>query len=138
MKIERTKTQHVHALIASITIIFFLIPYCYSSTHDTTRIAMDGNWDINSNGTPTDRSLPTIPITAYLIDYYINIQNEKPDCDITVNIINSTTGDVVYQQAVTKAATSNMMIPITNLPSGEYILELIGPSTRHLEGIFSK
>lgn len=138
MDISKTKRQQVHVLMVSIAICFLFIPNCYSSLHNGTSIDMNGNWPSDADNIEADRALPTIPITAYLIDYYINIQNEKPDCDITVNIINSTTGDIAYQQVVPKAATANMMIPITNLPSGEYILELTGPSTRHLEGIFSK
>lgn len=138
MKICRTKTHHVHALMASIAIFFFFIPNCYSSIHEITSITMDGKWDINPDGNIVERSLPTIPITAYLLDKYINIQNEKPDCDITINIINCTTGDIVYQQTVSEAATSNMLIPTNNLISGEYILELTGPGAKHLEGYFSK
>lgn len=138
MKPYRTKPHHVHALIASIAIFFLLIPNCYSSIHEATPIVIEGKWDTNSNEDLIGRSLPTVPITAFLLDSYINIQNEKSDCDITINIINCTTGDIVYQQTVSEAATSNMLIPTNNLISGEYILELTGPGAKHLEGYFSK
>ena len=137
MKTKRTKTQFVNALMVSIAICFSFIPNCFSSIHETTQIVLDGKWEAK-NEDYADRSLPSIPITAYLSNNYINIENEKPDCDITINIINCTTGDIVYQQTISQAATSNILIPINNLISGEYILELTGSSTRHLEGIFSK
>lgn len=138
MKTKRTKTLFVNALMVSIVICFLFIPNCFSSIHETTEITLDGKWDTKSNDDLIERSLPIIPITAYLSDNYINIENEKPDCDITINIINCTTGDIVYRQTISKAATFSILIPINNLISGEYILELTGSSTRHLEGIFSK
>lgn len=133
MNTKKTTEQHVRAFVASIAICFLFIPSSFSSIYETTKIEVDGNWHSSSI-----RSLPTHPITAYLIGNYIQIMNEKPDCDITVSIINGTTGDIVYQQTVPQAATSNMMISVTDLASGEYILELTGPNTRHLEGSFIK
>lgn len=134
MNAKRTTAQHVRALLVSIAICFLFIPSSYSSIYGVTQIRVQGDWP----STAVDRSLPTHPITAYLIDNYIQIMNESPDCDITVSIINSATGDIVYQQTVPEAATPNMMISVTDLTSGEYILELTGPNTRHLEGSFIK
>lgn len=134
MNTKKTTEQHVRAFVASIAICFLFIPSSFSSIYETTKIEVDGNWHRHG----IQRSLPTHPITAYLIGNYIQIMNEKPDCDITVSIINGSTGDIVYQQAVPEAATPNMMISVTDLTSGEYILELTGPDTRHLEGSFIK
>lgn len=134
MNTKKTTVQYVRTFVVSIVICFLFIPISYSSIYDTSVIVVKGNWPSSAAG----RSLSTHPITAYLIDNYIQIMNEKPDCDITVSIINSTTGDIVYQQTIPEVATSNMMISVTNLASGEYILELTGPNTRHLEGSFIK
>lgn len=134
MNTKKTTVQYVRTFVVSIVICFLFIPISYSSIYDTSVIVVKGNWPSSAAG----RSLPTHPITAYLIDNYIQIMNEKPDCDITVSIINSATGDIVYQQTVPEAATPNMMISVTDLTSGEYILELTGPNTRHLEGSFIK
>lgn len=138
MNTKRTTEQHLHVLMVSIVICISFIPSSYSSTCIGAAIDLGGRWPSKGNTSDTDRSLPTHPITAYLIGNYIQIMNEKPDCDITVSIINGTTGDIVYQQTVPQAATSNMMISVTDLASGEYILELTGPNTRHLEGSFIK
>lgn len=140
MNTKKTTAQQVralHVLLVSITICFLFIPNSYSSIYKAVEIKVGGNWS-KGNANEMERSLPTHPITAYLIGNYIQIMNEKPDCDITVSIINGTTGDIVYQQTVPQAATSNMMISVTDLASGEYLLELTGPDTRHLEGSFIK
>lgn len=134
MNSKKKTAQHVCALLVSIVICFLFIPSSYASIYEATQIKIKGEW----NTSEMERSLSTHPISAYLIGNYIQIMNEKPDCDITVSIINSTTGDIVYQQTVPEAATSNMMISVTDLASGEYILELTGPNTRHLEGSFIK
>lgn len=138
MKTKRAKTQFVRILVASIAIYVLFIPNCHSSTYENPLIKLDGKWDIESNEQPTERSLPTIPITAYLCGNYINIQNEKPDCDITIHLIDCHTGDIVCRQAIPQEATSNILIPISNLASGKYILGITGPAARHLEGYFSK
>ena len=137
MKTKETKTQLVRVLMVSIAICFSFSPNCYSYVHETTPITIDGKWATNPDDDLIENSLPIFPITAFLWDNYISIQNEKPDCDITINIINCTTGDIVYQQTVSKAATSNILIPVNNFASGEYILELTDLKTRHLEGHFS-
>ena len=137
MKTKETKTQLVRVLMVSIAICFSFIPNCYSYVHETTPITIDGKWATNPDDDLIENSLPIFPITAFLWDNYISIQNEKPDCDITINIINCTTGDIAYQQTVSKAATSNILIPVNNFASGEYILELTDLKTRHLEGHFS-
>lgn len=138
MDTKREKMQNVRTLMTSILICLLFIPNSYSYSCQGKEVPMGGGWTSGSNNEHMERSLPTHPITAYLIGNYIQIMNEKPDCDITISIINGTTGDIVYQQTVPQAATSNMMISVTDLASGEYILELTGPNTRHLEGSFIK
>lgn len=138
MKVKRTKTQSVHVtLIASIVICFLLISNSYSSIHEALPIDVIGTWEDNE-GKNIERSLPTIPITVYLCNNYINVQNDKPDCDITVSITNLSTGETVYQQTIPKVETSNVLIPISTLVSGEYRIKLTGSGTRYLEGIFCK
>lgn len=103
-----------------------------------TEIDIKGLWSSIDDNDKIERSLPTIPISAYLSGNFINIQNDKPDCDITIRIICPTTGETQYQQMIPETATANILIPISNLPSGTYLLELTGPGNRHLEGNFHK
>ncbi|MDE5676254.1 DUF3244 domain-containing protein [Phocaeicola sp.] len=132
--IVKTRSVHV-ALIASIVICFLFISKSYSSIYENQKIDVKGDW---STEEVTERSLPTIPITVYLWNNYINVQNNKPDCDITVSITSLSTGEAVYQQTILKVETSNVLIPIGSLASGEYRIELTGPGTRYLEGTFRK
>lgn len=125
------------ALIASIVICFLFISNSYSSIHETVPIDLKGIWE-RENDKLEERSLPTIPITVYLWNNCINVQNNKPDCDITVSITSLSTRETVYQQTILKVETSNILIPIGSLASGEYRIELTGPGTRYLEGTFRK
>lgn len=137
MKTKRTKPQSVQiALIASIIVCFLFIPKNYSIAQETSPIDVVGEWNDIDEDNKTNRSLPTIPITVYLWNTYINIQNDNPDCDITVRIVNLTTGIVAYQQVFQRMETANIFIPIGNLAAGGYRIELTGPGTRHLEGVF--
>ncbi len=139
MKTKRVKKQSVHiALIASIVMCFLFISKGYSSIFEITSIETKGTWNNSNEDNKIERSLPTIPISAYLSGNFINIQNNKPDCDITIRIICPTTGETQYQQMIPETATANILIPISNLPSGIYLLELTGPGNRHLEGNFHK
>ncbi len=79
-------------LIAGITSYLLFIPNVFSSTREIVFsqieetnefIDMKGLWD----NIGIERSLPTIPISAYLSGNFIHIQNDKPDCDITIRII---------------------------------------------------
>lgn len=138
MKAKKTKTQSVHiALIASIVICFLFISNSYSSIHEIIPIDVIGTWEDN-DGKEIERSLPTIPITVYLLENHLNIQNDSPDCDITVSISSLATGATVHQQTIPRVETANVLIPIGNLTAGEYRIELTGPGTRHLEGTFRK
>lgn len=126
------------ALVVSIVICFLFIPKSYSSIQEVTSIDMKGIWnDANDDGKIT-RSLPTIPITVYLWNNYLNIQNDTPDCDITVSISSLATGKTVHQQTIPEVETANVLIPTSNLAAGEYRIELTGPGTRYLEGTFRK
>lgn len=139
MKTKRTKTLSVHAtLIVSILVSFLFASKSYSSIHEMTEIDIKGLWSSIDDNDKIERSLPTIPISAYLSGNFINIQNDKPDCDITIRIICPTTGETQYQQMIPETATANILIPISNLPSETYLLELTGPGNRHLEGNFHK
>lgn len=139
MKTKRTKTLSVHAtLIVSILVSFLFASKSYSSIHEMTEIDIKGLWSSIDDNDKIERSLPTIPISAYLSGNFIHIQNDKPDCDITIRIICPTTGETQYQQMIPETATANILIPISNLPSGTYLLELTGPGNRHLEGNFHK
>lgn len=135
MKTKKVKTQSVYVmLMVSIVISFLFIVKGYSSINESTEIEIKGNWITQ----PLTRSLPTIPITVYLWNNYLNIQNDSPDCDITVSISSLATGKTMHQQTIPEVETSNVLIPIGNLASGEYRIELIGPGRRYLEGSFRK
>lgn len=137
MKTKKSNAQNVCVFMASIIICLLFTPNSYSFTNEK-EIALEGDWSTTLSDNIPERSLPTIPITAYLCGNYINIQNEKPDCDITIHLIDCHTGDIVCRQAIPQEATSNILIPISNLASGKYILGITGPAARHLEGYFSK
>lgn len=98
---------------------------------------MKGNWK-NEGQVLEERSLSSIPISAYTDGNYLYIQNTSPDCDITVTITNEATGDVVYEHTFPQEATSYMVISIADLPAGVYMLELSNPDGGYLIGRFNK
>ena len=76
MKTKRVKKQSVHiALIASIVMCFLFISKGYSSIFEITPIETKGTWNNSNEDNKIERSLPTIPISAYLSGNFINIQN---------------------------------------------------------------
>lgn len=139
MKTKRVKKQSVHiALIASIVICFLFIPKSYSFIQTGTSVDMKGVWHDVNQGNIAEYSLSLFPITVYLWNNYLNIQNDSPDCDITVSISSLATGKTVHQQTIPEVETANVLIPTSNLVAGEYRIELTGPGTRYLEGTFRK
>lgn len=139
MKTKRVKKQSVHiALIASIVICFLFIPKSYSFIQTGTSVDMKGVWHDVNQGNIAEYSLSLFPITVYLWNNYLNIQNDTPDCDITVSISSLATGTTVHQQTIPEVETANVLIPTSNLAAGEYRIELTGPGTRYLEGTFRK
>lgn len=139
MKTKRTKKLSVYAaLITSIIICFLFASKSYSSIHEPDSIILEGTWHTSPEDELMEYSLPTIPITVYLWNNYLNIQNDSPDCDITVSISSLATGKTVHQQTIPEVETANVLIPTSNLAAGEYRIELTGPGTRYLEGTFRK
>lgn len=139
MKTKKVKTQSVHvALMASIIICFLFISKSYSFIQESIPVSVVGKWSDTGENDIVERSLPTIPITVYLWNNYLNIQNDSPDCDITVSISSLATGKTMHQQTIPEVETANVLIPTSNLAAGEYRIELTGPGTRYLEGTFRK
>ena len=130
---KKKGTLYLCTLIVSITICFLFIPYSYASVCST-KIELNGHWATEN----IERSIFQRTIICYQSDSYLQILNESADCDIAIQIINCDTGEVVFQQTVLKPATTNILMPIMDLSSGEYILKLNGSGTRHLEGRFTK
>lgn len=130
MNILKLSSQRVRAFMVSIIVCFLFIPCIYPSNIEIS----EGVWISES----LERNIQSFPITAYLNDNYIQIINNKPDCDITVSILSINTGEIIIQQTVPESATSNIIIPVINLSSGEYVLELTDSGTRYLRGTFRK
>lgn len=132
---QKLSSQLVRILMVSIAIYSLSILHSQATNLTTQTIETNGWWP-KSKG--FERSLHICPITAYLNDNYIQITNNKPDCDITVSILSINTGEIIIQQTVPESATSNIIIPVVNLSSGEYVLELTDSGTRYLRGTFRK
>lgn len=79
---------------------------------------------------------PTVPISAYINGNILLIQSSTLRSDITVTIINN--GIEIYKQAVPAAQTANIGIPINELESGVYTLELRNQWGEFLYGDFVK
>lgn len=80
MKTKRVKKQSVHiALIASIVMCFLFISKGYSSIFEITPIETKGTWNNSNEDNKIERSLPTIPISAYLSGNFIMAEKMK-DC----------------------------------------------------------
>lgn len=98
-------------------------------------VDMRGEWEINS----TKRSVSSIPVIASINEYNLYIENNAPDCDIVITLVDYNTGKAVTEQFVPEAQTAYITISIENLPSGTYMLKLRGQGgNKELYGIFSK
>lgn len=101
--------------------------------HD--EVDMRGEWEINS----TKRSVSSIPVIASIDEYNLYIENNAPDCDMVITLVDYNTGKAVTEQFVPEAQTAFFTISIENLPSGTYMLKLKGQGgNKELYGIFSK
>lgn len=104
----------------------------YSSAEYVEEIPLDGRWETK------ERSISLIPITASTDGQCICIENSSPNCDITIIIISNNTGEKVYSQTISGAQTAYIAIPIENLISGNYTLQLTNQYSGNLLGIFTK
>lgn len=134
---EFTKTWNLRfAVILVIGISFIQMTYARQTLQNENKtIELTGNYSDWENGT---RSITSIPITAYTDGYNIYIQNTNPNCDITVTISNTNTGEKVNEQTVPKSETAYIVISIENLPFGEYLLGLSNPQGGYLYGYVTK
>lgn len=98
-------------------------------------VDLQGEWVING----TTRSISLTPITASNDEYNLYIENNAPDCDMVITLVDYSTGNVVTEQFVPEAQTASITISIENLPSGTYMLKLRGQGgNKELYGTFSK
>lgn len=109
----------------------------YSYYMEKRTVPMDGRWEKNEEKVAA-RSLPSIPITAYMDGQNIYIENNSPDCDIQVSITSDKTGEVMFEQLMPEIQTGYIVISIANFPSGKYKLELTGEAENYLIGDFYK
>lgn len=101
------------------------------ATESLTSIPLKGVWE------KVNRSLnPIAPITASIENSILFISNSSPNRDITIDIVDEN-GMIVYTQKVPAINTANVVIPITELPSGNYKLELRSPFNDYLYGNFA-
>lgn len=78
------------------------------------------------------------PITVSVDDSFLYIQNEFPDRDIVISIINEFTGETEYEKTIEKSQTAYVAVSVLNLTAGEYKIEITGSPIGFLEGKFIK
>ncbi len=92
-------------------------------------IDLTGSW---KGGT---KSLSPIPIQASIDGESLFLENQQPTCDIEITITNSE-GIIVYNKKVLASETAFIIIPVTELQTEMYILELRNPTNGYLKGTF--
>jgi len=93
-------------------------------------VPLDGTWHGKT------RSISQIiPVSAYIQTNTLYIQNSILNTDITVTIENNN-GVQVFQQTYSASQTSYIVIPLSDLETGAYTLELSNPWGGYLLGGF--
>lgn len=105
----------------------------YAIDSKTVVIETDGQWPEKSRSLISD-----CPITVLTDGSFIYIQNESPDRDITIRIINERTGNINHEETIPYVQTAYITIPIASYPSGTYQIEIIGSPMGYLSGDFTK
>lgn len=91
----------------------------YVNYNSEVSIQLAGEWK------GAKRTFPSIiPFTASINGFALYIENSRPDCDLTIQIIDGFTGQTVIEEAVPKTDASYIVIPIDALPDGNYTLEI--------------
>lgn len=75
------------------------------------------------------------PIQASIDGESLFLENQQPTCDIEISIVNNQ-GVIVYSESISATETVFIIIPITELQAGTYLLELRNPSNGYLKGNF--
>lgn len=99
------------------------------ASNSSTDLRLVGNWDKAS------KSL-RLPISASTDGKLLYLENTSPYCDIIISIVNDN-GAVLYRQEVPATETSFIVIPLSELPTGSYQLELSNLFGGYLKGSFT-
>lgn len=134
METKKTvKSWSLRIILLTVLLSGLSLNKMYSVCND--HIDFRGDWTPNS----TTRSISLTPITASNDEYNLYIENNAPDCDMVITLVDYSTGNVVTEQFVPEAQTASITISIENLPSGTYMLKLRGQGgNKELYGTFSK
>lgn len=114
----------------TIAIIINILAAQANNTSET--LIMSGYWTVSKSLTPN------CPITVSVDDSFLYIQNELPDRDIVISIINEFTGETEYEKTIEKSQTAYVAVSVLNLTAGEYKIEITGFPIGFLEGKFIK
>lgn len=129
MKTQEFKILSLYMVSLTILLSSLSVQRIYASS-EATKLSLDGKWEVKA------RSLSPIPTASY-DSQSIYIENLSPNCDITITIISSI-GEEVYCQTFSESQTVYMVIPIGNLPFGQYTLQMTNNQGNYLTGDFEK
>lgn len=132
---EKRNLIHLWSIRLFSTLVLSCISVSLSATtynyYEKTKEKIDlgGSWEAST------RSLVSIPIQASIDGESLFLENQQPTCDIEITITNSE-GIIVYNKKVLASETAFIIIPVTELQTGMYLLELCNPANGHLKGNF--
>ena len=94
---------------------------------------MKGDWH------KINRSLiPEFPITVFTSGTFLYIESISPDRDITIHIIDETTGEIEYEEAILEEQTAYITISTVDFATGKYKIEILDFAEGYLVGYFTK
>ncbi len=92
----------------------------------------EGHWNVAHK----ERSL-YFPFTAYHDANTVTIYNDKPVCDLTIMVTDTESGAEVYSVEVSAESSSYIVLPVSDLGSGNYCLTISNPEAGYVYGYFN-
>lgn len=128
-------SKKVSLIIIGLMMNVFFIPSAKSSVSEEVQVIMScgKGWESSIQS----RTVVSHPFSVWIDGRILYIENSAPFCDLTIVIVNLSTGEEEYRNVIPEACSSYIVIPVTHLNSGEYRLEISNIDAGEVEGEFS-
>lgn len=127
------KNQMFRMILMGLMMSVWFVSYVHSAVWEEKEVPLTTNcW---KGATPTRSPLPD-PFSAYVTNGMLVIENNAVLCDLTISITHTQTGTEVYDQEIAAGNSRYIVIPISALGGGYYLLTISNDSAGMVYGYF--